>query len=202
MITAQVKKNLVESLRLEVEVESSLESVKLELARGEEPGGVCGGRDLPQNGKLLRGGDLLGPGGGLGSGGSAESGLVTSQETGLVVGSVKGVDEGVDAGTVSAVGDEVGIQVSGGGTLGGKLGAVDVEGKVAVGGVVGVDEGVEVGVLDLVVVVADLRLRLLLDNLDGLLLLLNLDGLGDLDGGLVDFLSVESGGALTVGGNV
>ena len=165
-----------------------------------------GGGDLPQDWKLLRSWGLLGSGNGLGSG--AESGLVTSQETGLVVGSVKGIDERINSGTVSAVGDKVGVQGSSWGTLGGEGGAVDVEGEVAVGGVVGVDEGVEVGVLDLIVVIADLGLGLWLglslDNADGLLLL-DLNGLGNLNGGLRGFLKllgVEGSGSLTVGGNV
>ena len=157
-----------------------------------------GGGDLPQDWKLLRSWGLLGSGNGLRSG--AESGLVTSQETGLVVGSVKGIDERINSGTVSAVGDKVGVQVRSGSTLGGKLGSVDVESEVTVGGVVRVDEGVEVGVLDLIVVITDLGLRLLLgDNLG-----LNLDLLGNLDGGfgLVSLLSVERGSTLAVGGNV
>ena len=165
-----------------------------------------GGGDLPQDWKLLRSWGLLGSGNGLRSG--AESGLVTSQETGLVVGSVKGIDERINAGTVSAVGDKVGVQVRSGGTLGGKLGSVDVESEVTVGGVVRVDEGVEVGVLDLIVVIADLGLGLWLglslDNADGLLLL-DLNGLGNLNGGLRGFLKllgVEGSGSLTVGGDV
>jgi hypothetical protein len=174
---------------------------------------VCGG-GLPQNWELLlRGRQLLGAGSGQGSANvlsGSESCLVSGQETCVGVRSVEGVDEGVDSGTVSAVGDEVGVQGCGGGSPGGEVSSVAVEGKVAVGGVVGVDEGVEVGVLDLIVVVADLGFGLLGNDLDLLgsdlllLLLLNLDGslLGNWDWCFVNVLSVESGGGLSVGRNV
>merc|ERR550517_2148284 len=71
----------------EIKVETGLEAVELELAGGEEAAGSGGGGHGVE--ELLL--DL-------------EAGLVTGQETGLLVGGVKRVDKGVDAGAVGAVG--------------------------------------------------------------------------------------------------
>jgi hypothetical protein len=71
------------------------------------------------------------------------SSKVTTLE-GSLVRLVKWVDEWVKTLTSGAVGDIVGSKDTG--NLGGKLGTVLVEGKVAVGGVVWVDEGVPVGI--------------------------------------------------------
>ena len=130
----------------EVEVESGLESVQLEVTGGEESGGLRGLEEVLLDGSLSEGG-----GSGGGPGGGAEASLVSGEEAALVTG-VEGVDEGVDSGAVSARGDAE-VPHLGGGLLGGEVGAVSVEPEVAVGRVMGVDEGVEVGVHGLVSVV-------------------------------------------------
>ena len=187
-------------LGLEVEVESGLEPVELELAGGEEVGGpggrgggghdgaglgggnggggarAGGGRGLAP--RSNRGGQPLGLGGGLGAG--EVTGEVACEQTSAgLVGGVEGVDEGVDILAVGAGGNQRLLLGKGG--VGVELDGVLVEAEVAVGGVVGVDEGVEVGVgahllllgLELLLLGLELGLgSLLLDNTEtGLLLL-------------------------------
>ena len=124
----------------EVKVESGLEAVELELTGREESAG-----SLRRGGSGQEGGQgrrLLGLR-------KAGAGLLTSEETGLLVRGVKGVDEGVDAGAVGAGrhNGAVKLLVVDSLLLGGsKAGGVGVELEVAVSRVVGVDEGVEVGV--------------------------------------------------------
>ena len=179
-------------LRGKVKVEAGLKSVKVELARGEEPPGGGGGGPGKEGG--LDG--LLGLG--LGAG----TGQVTGQKTSLVVGVVEGVDEGVDAGAVGAVGHGGGGPLAGGVVLGGEVGAVGVEPEVAVGGVVGVDEGVEVGV-DGGIVVDDVIVERGSLGLGGLGLGLQEGGGGGSyrgnNGGRGGKVSVEGGRVETVG---
>lgn len=183
---------------MEVEVESVLKTVKLELTRRKEPW-CCGGGDwelLPDNWESSLG--LFAGNWGL------ETSLVTSEETSLGVAGIEGVDKGVDSSAVGTIGNKVGIVVASWGTSGCKVGAIQVEGKVTVGGVMGVDEGVSVGVnlFGNIIVVIDLGLSLLLD-LDGLGNLLN--GLGNLNRlDLLGFiiLSIESSSLLSVGWDV
>ena len=160
-------------LRGKVEVESGLEPVELQVARGEEPGvGGGGGGGLGHEGLLSEGG-----GGGGGAGRGAEAGLVTRQQTrASLVAGVEGVDERVDSGAVRAGRHAEALHL-GGGLLGLELGAVGVEPEVAVCGVVGVDEGVEVGVHGLGVRVV------VVDNLGRGGGLLGEGGGGGLDGG-------------------
>lgn len=141
-------------LRAEVKVEPGLEPVEGQLAWGKEALGGGGGGGLEEPGVGGEGPAGLGPWGGCwagaGSWGLTGSGQMTGQESCVVVALVEGVDEGVESLAAGAVGDEGSVEDAG--HLGGELGSVLVEGKVAVGGVVGVDEGVEVGVDGLVVV--------------------------------------------------
>ena len=191
-----------------------LETVKLELSRGEKPGSVCGG-GLPQNWELLLNWglslnwglllnwSLLWPG----RWGSSTNVLSCSEislsgkKSGLCVAGIEGVDEGINSGTIGTVWNKSGILGVSWGSSGGKVGTIAVEGEVAVGGVVGVDEGVEVGVLDFIIVVTDLGFRLLLlDLLDLLLDLLDL-----LDWGsnfFIEVVSIKSSSSLASGRNV
>jgi len=138
-------------LRAEVKVESCLESVELEVTGREKSWSSGGGShvegwlDWSLNWGLSDGSSCW-----LGS--ELNSGLVSGEETSLLVGSIEWVDEGVDSG---AVGTGRNSEVAGGSGsgLGGKLGSVGVESEVTVGWVMGVDEWVEVGVNWLISVV-------------------------------------------------
>jgi len=127
----------------EVKVESSLESVELELTGREESSGSRGCGHLLEGSveSRLDGLDRLGR---L----SLETSLVTGEQTSLSVGGIEWVDEGVDSSTVGTgrhTGSSQGASRAGS-VLGGKLGSIGIVLEVTVGRVEGVDEGVEVGV--------------------------------------------------------
>jgi len=127
----------------EVKVESSLESVELELTGREESSGSRGCGHLLEGSveSRLDGLDRLGR---L----SLETSLVTGEQTSLRVGGIEWVDEGVDSSTVGTgrhTGSSQGASRAGC-VLGGKLGSIGIVLEVSVGRVEGVDEGVEVGV--------------------------------------------------------
>merc|ERR1719289_756445 len=127
----------------EVKVESSLESVELELTGREESSGSRGCGHLLEGSveSRLDGLDRLGR---L----SLETSLVTGEQTSLSVGGIEWVDEGVDSSTVGTgrhTGSSQGASRAGS-VLGCKLGSIGIVLEVTVGRVEGVDEGVEVGV--------------------------------------------------------
>jgi len=127
----------------EVKVESSLESVELELTGREESSGSRGCGHLLEGSveSRLDGLDRLGR---L----SLETSLVTGEQTSLSVGGIEWVDEGVDSSTVGTgrhTGSSQGASRAGS-VLGGELGSIGIVLEVTVGRVEGVDEGVEVGV--------------------------------------------------------
>jgi len=124
----------------EVKVESSLESVELELTGREESSGSRGCGHLLEGSvesRLERLGRL-----------GLETSLVTGEQTSLRVGSIEWVDEGVDSSTVGTGGHTGSSQGASraGSVLGGELGSIGIVLEVTVGRVEGVDEGVEVGV--------------------------------------------------------
>jgi len=189
----------------EIKVESSLESVEVKLARGEEPpGGGGGGEGESGSGLLGSESGLLGSSG-CSAGSLLGASKVTGQETAVLVASIEGVDEGVDSSAVGTGGDA--SDLAGNGVVGGKLGGVGVELEVSVGGVVGIDKGVEVGVY------GGVNIVVVGEGLNGGLGLLGLHeagsgggGNGLLDGGgsLGGDVGVEGGAVEAVGtsGNV
>merc|ERR1719289_375306 len=122
----------------EVKVESSLESVELELTGREESSGSWGSGHLLEGSveSRLDGLDRLGR---L----SLETSLVTGEQTSLSVGGIEWVDEGVDSSTVGTgrhTGSSQGASRASS-VLGGKLGSIGIVLEVTVGRVEGVDEG-------------------------------------------------------------
>jgi len=124
-------------------------------------------------------------------GGGSEPSLMSSEESGLLVGGVEGVHEGVDSGTVGTGRNTEVLGGGGGGRLGSEVGSVGVESEVTVGWVVGVDEWVEVGVDGFVNIVVVNGGGGGLDDRGG--------GLNGSSDGLSGLLSDEGGGVLSVG---
>jgi len=133
----------------EVKVESRLKSVKFELTRWEKVpwsrGAVDSKRLLDRLSRLLEGRLLNWSW--ASRGGCSELlniGLVTCEQTSLLVRGIKGVDERVDSSAISTSGDtvyKVSVVV-----LGSKVSSISIELEVTVSGVMRVDEWVVIGV--------------------------------------------------------
>jgi len=167
---------VVQLLGGKVKVESSLESVEVQLTGREKSsgGGGSGGEGELVDGRLD---GLLGSTDRL-----LNTSKVTGKQTSVLVRSVEGVDEGVDTGAVST--GRHASQLGSDGVVGGKLGGVGVKLEVSVSRVMRVDEGVEVGVD------GGINVVIVGDSLDG-----GLDGGSSSDGS-----GTEGGGGCGGGG--